>query len=282
MTASFVDSVVGTHECQQALQRSQGCTPSRLRIGVLTVETTRAPPSAQYVVWINEMYTRKHGYAFYVERCSVSTARAYLWDDAKHHSISWSKSLFMLKHLPYFDYFVFLDADAMFVNHDISLEDVIDEQFSGGNLSMIVQSDCYDDDPDIGCWNRKGANTGFMIVKNTPRAYDVLRAWVEAAEDTDKCVKYHYIHPRDQMCFEDYVLPQFRSDVAVVDSPLWRGLDGRFIVHGYESRSPTFFADMALSTFFYLNAELFRNVSSSGSGDTPPWRRGHPRREWRR
>ena len=223
------------------------------------------------------MYTRKFGYDFMIHRCAASTERPYLWGENEHYLISWSKSLALLKHLRHYDYIMFHDADAMFVNHSYSIENFIREYFPT-NASVVMQSDCYDNDEKMGCWNRAGANTGLIIVKNSPTGFDILKEWANAADD-ERCNKIHHTHPRDQMCFQDHVLPKYKESIVVVDSDLWRGLDGTWIVHGYESRQPGFFKEMAFNTFLYLiQDELYGDAVADLS--TPPWTKGHPKREW--
>jgi Nucleotide-diphospho-sugar transferase len=277
------DTVIPVGE-ECTLRKEAGCY-GELRIGILTVETTKAPPSAALIVMINELYTRKFGYTFIVERCSMVTSKNYMWEETKHHSISWSKSLFILKHLKFYDFFVFMDADAMFVNHSLSLERFI-EQNMPLSASVMVQSDCYDNDPENGCWGSGGAhapNTGLLVVKNSARGFEVMKEWAAATED-GRCAHQHFVHPRDQMCFNDFIFPKFKDDIFILDSNLTRGLDGTFILHGYESRSPTFFLNKAADSFAYLlykfNSDIFTQVARFNTkNDTLPWL-GHPRREW--
>lgn len=96
-------------ECSVA--RSPGCYgDGRLRIALVVLSTTRSLPSDRVTGFINELYTARHGYDLLVGRCGVDTGRPYLWNDGDQRTIVWSKSLFLLRHLPAYDYLLFLDS----------------------------------------------------------------------------------------------------------------------------------------------------------------------------
>jgi hypothetical protein len=176
---------------------------------------------------------------------------------------------------------------AYFVNHTLTIESFIDTYFTG-NVSIVFQSDCYDSTPGpMGCWDSHQANTGIIIAKNTPVAVDILTQWATAPDD-DRCSRFHNQHPRDQLCMQALAANYTRGEIAVVDSDLWRGLDGQWIVHGYESRAPTWFLGEVTKSFAYLlhnlNPEVYDILkqwpSLNDNTTDPPWST-HPGRTWR-
>ena len=104
-----------------AYARTPGCYENRLRIAVLSFATRAAHPASIPNSFITSMYTLKHGYDFIVERCAQSTVSngSYTWDYSVgpkgiSPAINWSKHLFILKHLPFYDAVFYVDSDIMF------------------------------------------------------------------------------------------------------------------------------------------------------------------------
>ena len=95
-------------------------------------------------------------------------------------------------------------------------------------------------------------------------------------------------HPREQLCMNAVAVNYTNGEIAVVDSDLWRGLDGQWIVHGYESRAPTWFLGEVTKSFAYLlhnlNPDIYDIIkqwpSLNDNTTDPPWST-HPGRTWR-
>lgn len=282
--APVYDAVI-PHGESCTVEKTRGCYGADgLRIGILSVGTTHSRESARVTAFINELYTARHGYDWIVERCAASTARPYLWADNEHYLVVWSKSLFLLRHLPHYDYLMFIDSDIFFVNHTYTVEAFVSEHMTG-NTTILFQSDCYDSNttgPIVGCWNRKGINSGLIVVKNAPASYEFLREWSEAPDD-ERCNRIWHAHPREQMC-ADVVAANFtHGEYKVVDSDLIRGLDGTWAVHLYESRAPTWSFEKAVLSFAYIleshYPHLWGNLTSYKPGLPAPWL-DHPPRAW--
>lgn len=269
-------------EC--SIERSAGCYGTqRWRIGVLTMGTTKVANSVRFTSFTNELYTSKHGYTYLVERCAANTDIRHLWNDNDHYPMVWSKSLLILKHLPHYDYLLMMDGDALFINHSYSIESFIEDNWVTG-ASVLAQSDCYDSTPGaFGCWNSKGLNTGILLVKNTPDAVRFLKDWAVAPTDS-RCNDILNQHPREQICAER-LLKDYKQEVVVLDTPLWRGLDGSWIIHAYQSRKPTWFVQYAANTFNYIlrrdNPDLYAAMRAFKEDERElPWAH-HPSRDWR-
>lgn len=281
--APVFDAVV-PHGPECTVQNTRGCYGAdKLRIAIITVGTTHSRESARLTAFINELYTARHGYNWIVERCAASTARPYLWGDDEHYQVSWSKSLFLLRYLPHYDFVMFIDGDIFFVNHTYSVEAFVAEHMTG-NATILFQSDCYDSStgPIQGCWNRAGINTGFVLVENAPTSFAFLREWSQAPDD-ERCNNILHSHPRDQMC-ADVVARNFTNgEYKVVDSDLIRGLDGTWALHLYESRAPTWSFQKAVLSFAHIVAQhyphMWANLTAYTPGQRAPWL-DHPARTW--
>jgi hypothetical protein len=268
-------------EC--AVKLTRGCYGAdKLRIGVLTLCTTRTAQSAHLTAFINALYTAKWGYSFIVERCAATTARDYLWRDDTQYQIVWHKSLYMLRHLPFYDYLLFMDSDSYVIDHDLSIEQFVNENLNS-SASIATQSDCYDSTPGAyGCWDSTAINTGLILAKNTPKAFEILRAWAHAPE-TDVCREFHDRHPREQLCLQQVAKQYKQGEIQVIDTALWRGLDGTWIQHAYESRNPTWFLSQVTDSFSHIMHRRFPGILHRIQGynvtSEPPWL-VHPKRTW--
>jgi hypothetical protein len=134
-----------------------------------------------------------------------------------------------------------------------------------------------------------------IMVRNTPASFGILSDWALAADD-GRCAAHLFAHPREQNCFDFVVRRAHEAHLAVIDSALWRGSDGTWLVHLYSSGGAGGGARMlslAVRSFAYLLAQqhaaayaLLRNftadwesVGTGGEGEgegeearVPPWR----------
>jgi hypothetical protein len=287
------------------VDRSAGCYGARrLRIGVLTLGTRDAHPISLVSSLISTLYTEKHGYDFIVERCATTTVSngSYMWDEAgalgerrRQPQIVWSKSLALLKHLPQYDVLFFHDSDVFFVNHSYTIESFVDtymvgngsDALTGKEKSIAFGENCIDENF---CWNGfPGLNTGMIMVRNTPASFDILADWARAADD-GRCAVHLFAHPREQNCFDFVVRQAHEAHLAVIDTALWKGADGSWLVHLYSSGGGEPITVLAVRSFAYLMAQqhahayaLLRNFTAEwagvgGGGEeageerVPPWR----------
>lgn len=121
------------------------------RIGVLTAYDAEFSAIGRLAEQSHRRYCRRHGYAFACETTGFDASR-------KPH---WSKILFLRKHLPQFDWLVWLDADTLIMNPAIPAH-----SFLADDVDLIISED----------W--KGINTGVMFIRNTPWSLGFLdRIW---------------------------------------------------------------------------------------------------------
>ena len=130
-----------------------------------------------------QQYCKRHNYTFvnFNERFS------------KRHC-PWDKIQCLLKTINWFDYVIWIDADAIFNNQDICFEDIINEH---PNEDLLICKDpCYTEE-------RKHCmvNTGVMIFKNTYNSVQLLCDTWNSIQDynVDALDKYSYEgYPHEQ------------------------------------------------------------------------------------
>jgi hypothetical protein len=105
-------------------------------------------------------YANKHGYSYLKQIVKDS-------DYLDWHP-TWIKIDILIKTLPLFDYVVWIDADAVFVNKDITIEDFIQD-----DIDLILPK--MEMDRSTGnVWTN--TTTGFMIWKNSGWSLDLLNS----------------------------------------------------------------------------------------------------------
>ena len=103
-------------------------------------------------------YAKENGYTCYIYRDTVVPV--------KEHP-TWNKPLVLDNHIGNHDYIMWMDADAIFTNYDIRIEDITNKQ---PNRSILLCND-------IGGWK---FNAGVQIWKNTSWAKGILKEWWES------------------------------------------------------------------------------------------------------
>ena len=121
-------------------------------------------------------YCKKHDYTFVNYRERLSTRYC-----------PWDKIQCLIKTINWFDYVIWVDADAVFNNQSIRFEDIINEHADKDLL--ICKDPCYHETRPH-CMT----NTGIMIFKNTARSIQLLHdTWNSCADDNIKVLnKFSY------------------------------------------------------------------------------------------
>lgn len=117
-----------------------------MKICVGQVFTENIKEYTQYSLPINQEYCKKHGYGYFLQK-----------DSTGNHHPSWEK-VFTAKHLinQGFDIVMMVDADAIFFNQDIKIED----QLGNPDKIFIISEN--------GMNGGMLLNLGVFIVRNTP------------------------------------------------------------------------------------------------------------------
>ena len=151
-----------------------------MKIGVVSL-ATKEIEDMSIAILNKQAYCKKHNYTFinYKERLS------------KRHC-PWDKIQCLLKTIHWFDYIVWIDADAVFQNHSITFESIIHEHPEKDVLickdpCFLAGEHCY-------------INTGVIIMKNTFTSIQLLNdTWYSRNEYVDTLDKYSYDgYPHEQ------------------------------------------------------------------------------------
>ena len=116
-----------------------------------------------------ELYCQKYNYTFIEDDSAYDEARP----------IAWSKLLLILKYLPDYDYIVWIDADILIMNNEITLESFIDKykEFD------IICGSCS-----------RMFNTGFLLIKNTSFCKKFLRDVFDNVYDPESDANERYMN----------------------------------------------------------------------------------------
>jgi hypothetical protein len=132
-------------------------------------------------------YSNKHGYSYIKEILKN--------DDYSNWHPTWIKIDVIKKYLPLYDYVVWIDSDAVFVNQDTTIESLID-----GNIDLVIPK-LELDRVSGNMWTH--TTTGFMIWKNSEWSKNVLNLlW-----DEPKQFRFEFFHEQsrlDEILYENF------------------------------------------------------------------------------
>ena len=132
-------------------------------------------------------YSNKHGYSYIKE--IVKNEDYINWHP------TWIKIDILKKYLPLYDYVVWIDSDATFVNQDISIENLICD-----GIDLVIPK-LELDRVNANMWTN--TTTGFMIWKNSEWSNNVLNLlW-----DEPKQFRFEFFHEQsrlDEILYENF------------------------------------------------------------------------------
>ena len=132
-------------------------------------------------------YSNKHGYSYVKEIVKN--------DDYSDWHPTWIKIDVLKKYLPLFDYVVWIDADAVFVNQEVKIEDMITD-----NVDLVIPK-LEVDRVSGNMWTH--TTTGFMIWKNSEWSNNILNTlW-----DSPKQFKFEFFHEQsrlDELIYDNF------------------------------------------------------------------------------
>lgn len=177
---------------------------------------------------INKLYANKYNYDFIVERCPLKEDlnKDHMWNGNNEYLFVWSKPSLIKKHLINYDYLFFIDSDAIFVNHEKTIDSFIDENFTN-ETCLILGSDCITKNY---CFNKDKLNTGVIIAKNTDKTFEILDNWIKVP-NTKLCHEWKYKHTREQECLYLVKNKYNYNEINIVDYYKLNGIDGIWIKH---------------------------------------------------
>jgi len=163
---------------------------------------------------VNRLYCQLHGHDHVIVRTPPRTDR----------HICWQKIPVILRELKDCIYLLFLDADAIFYSHELTIEQELLPLMSGKSILMAQ---------DVGCeslrWTPGRPNSGVMLMKNETSVREFFGYW-DSASEIDESTRWDW--PPEQKALWDIVLPKFPDMIQVhPEYYLIQGRYGQFIRH---------------------------------------------------
>lgn len=165
---------------------------------------------------INEAYSRRHGYE-YVNKS---------FPPVKNRSCHWEKIPALRQELNDCDYLLYLDADAFFYSHELTLEEELLPclEYKEILVAADLASEHLRNHPDL-------PNTGAILFKNSKNVAEILRLWDEASERPE-LEKYRFELFHEQEALWRTIWVEFRDSFKLLrDYYLMNGYYGIFIRH---------------------------------------------------
>lgn len=135
-------------------------------------------------------YANKHGYS-YIKKIVND-------DDYKNWHPTWIKIDVIKTYLKIFEYVVWIDADAIFYNQDIKIEEFID-----GDIDLVIPK-LEIDRISGNVWT--STSTGFMIWRNSDWSFNILNElW-----NNPKEFRFEFFHEQtrlDELIYDKFLLP---------------------------------------------------------------------------
>ena len=175
--------VYNINKYQQTPQITRGTKP----IAIVALATPNMKSMTDLSFANHKFYAEKHGYNYICYSDSMV--------DLKY--VTWNKVYVLLNYINSFKYVVWIDADAIITNMDISIESVIAKQESK-HLHVC---------DDIGNWR---LNTGVMIWENCEWSKQVLEDWaamekIPHNQGAEQQQLINYLRKKDNECVHWHV-----------------------------------------------------------------------------
>lgn len=119
-----------------------------MKYAVVTVHTAEFQQFSKYTIPLISMYCKKHNIDFFEYDEAI--------DKTRHPA--WSKPLALLNHIRDYDWLLWIDSDAAFVNHDKTLDYMIQDT----DATILMGKDS------------NGWNSGVFFIRNCQKAIDWL------------------------------------------------------------------------------------------------------------
>jgi len=200
----------------------------KYNICILVLNSPNIGEYAHQATIINKLYANKHKYDFIVERCPLKEDlnKDYMWNGNNEYLFVWSKAPLIKKHLINYDYLFFIDSDAIFVNHEQTIDSFIDNNFTN-ETCLLLGTDCI---TKTVCFKQNKLNTGTIIAKNTDKTFEIIDKWIQAP-NTELCHEWKYKHTREQECLNLIKNKYNYNEIKIVDYYKLNGIDGLWIKH---------------------------------------------------
>jgi mannan polymerase II complex MNN10 subunit len=189
-----------------------------MNIAVISIQTPEIYSYSKYTSVINKSYCDKYGYKYIQYNYSLDDSRP----------IPWSKIIAIQNHIKDFDWIYWIDADAVFFNHDIKIEDHINEQYN-----LIISKACseewantyYKEDAEF-----LNINTGSFLLKGKDIWSIMLLKKIY--EQTNR-INHHWWE--NQALIDIYLQnnPEINLKIHILEQYVLNGFENRFYCYKY-------------------------------------------------
>jgi hypothetical protein len=199
-----------------------------MEIGVITLGNNNVWQYSQYAFDINRSYCEKHGYT-YIQ-----------YNDVLDHSrpAAWSKILAVKRHINQFDWIMWIDADAIFFNHDTRIQERIDE-----SVNFIAGKACGDSWIDAKSPDFVNVNTGCFLIRGK---CDWSYSLMDQIYSRTECIDHKWWENQALSNIIRENNPAINSKIKILDQHL---------INGFENRMYSYF-DFSLEQFIMHYAGL--------------------------
>ena len=165
----------------------------------------------EYFRWsemINRRYCERHGYNYIISRETPRTDR----------HVCWHKVPVVNNALHNCDYLLYVDADAHFYSHELTIELEL--------ISLMRDKDILmgqDFASENERWTPGFPNSGVILVRNNERTHEFFKAW-NTASDIDESTRWNW--PPEQLALWNVVMPKFTNILHV--HPEYYMIQGRY------------------------------------------------------
>eukprot|EP00667_Euglena_gracilis_P009199 EG_transcript_9339 len=131
-----------------------------LKLAILTPQEGPGNPMTRMSAYTKERYCAIHGYNF------IFDTSPYAANHSRH--ATWNRVPSLQKHLPKYDWILYMDSDISIANASILLEDFVLRFPADARIAFTDGSENF--------------NAGAFFIKNDPWSYWLLQAWWNASE----------------------------------------------------------------------------------------------------
>lgn len=202
---------------------------STKRIAVLMINTPRMHKYGHLAAYINYKYCSKHNYTFIVERCprKEDMKKDWMWNEDNQYVIVWSKPAFFKWHLAHYDFIFIIDSDAIFLDHEKKIENLIHKYMEKDkDVCILAGEDCLKEGS---CYAKHALNAGVMLFANKPQTFVIIDHWISAAEK--ECSDWKHQHTREQMCLQILKERNYDKNIKIIPYHEINGADGKWVRH---------------------------------------------------
>lgn len=172
-------------------------------------------PYFDYSAQINRKYCERHGYGMYTIEVSPQSERHPIWFKVKG----------VRDLLRSADFVLFMDADAYFIDHEKTIESLIQDHM--GDCIFLAGNDRRDNNF---VYSDEDANVGVYVIRNSTEGFGLLDDWWNSPLRYGTQTFWQW--PLEQDAFNLYVRNgRYSHGIKVIHYAHMNGRDGTFIRH---------------------------------------------------